>query len=144
VANPTSPSAKFILRGQALGFSIIIGAVWVAELLHAPHRLFGDAAEFNWLRVALRTALLLGIWLAVHVTTSRLLKRLHELEGFLLICGWCRRVGDQGEWLSVEKYFDTRFRTSTSHGICPQCSRRQLDSLPAATRIGHDPDTPVS
>ena len=90
------------------------------------HRLFGDSADFMWSRIALRSAVLLCIWLVVHLTTSRLLKRLHELETYLRICSWCRKVGDRGEWRTLEDYFDTRFQTSTSHGICPACAQHQL------------------
>jgi hypothetical protein len=66
------------------------------------------------------------VWWPVHVTTKRLLQRLHELEEFLLICSWCRRVGHKGEWLLLEDYFDSKFATETSHGICPACAEKQL------------------
>ncbi len=118
--------------------------IWAAEILHAPYHLFGDSPEFKWLRVSLRSAVLLGIWLAVHITTSRLLRRLHELETFLRICSWCRRVGNKGEWLSMEDYFGARFQTGTSHGICPECARQQLSSLPRACRASPPGPSPES
>ncbi len=80
-----------------------------------------------WPRLGFRSAVLLCIWMTVHLTTSRLLKRLHELEGFLIVCSWCRKVGDKNEWLSMEDYFSSRFSTDTTHGICPCCAKRQLD-----------------
>lgn len=106
----------------------------MAETFHFPHHAFGEAAEFQWIRVLLRTGVLLGIWVAVHLTTLRLLRRLHELEAFLRICSWCRRVGNGHEWQSMEDYFGARFQTGTSHGICPDCSQKQLAALPACTR----------
>ena len=130
-----SPSATFILRGQAVGFSLLLGLMWTAELLHLPYHLFGDSPEFKWTRIGLRTAILLIIWLVVHITTSRLLRRLHELETFLRICSWCRKVDDHGEWRTMEDYFDARFQTGTSHGICPACARRQLAQYPSAARV---------
>jgi hypothetical protein len=135
VAAPRSPSAKFILRGQAVGFSFLLALMWTAEFLHLPNRLFGDSTEAMWPRLGIRTSVLLFIWLIVHITTSRLLKRLHELETFLHICSWCRKVGDHGEWMTMEDYFSSRFKTSTSHGICPECSKRQLDQHFTATRV---------
>ena len=110
-----------------MGFVLLLGVMWIAELLHLPHRVFGDSNDAMWPRVALRSSVLLSIWLIVHLSTSRLLKRLHELERYLRICSWCRKVDDDGEWRTMEDYFDARFQTGTSHGICPACARRQID-----------------
>jgi hypothetical protein len=113
--------------------------MWTAELLHLPNRVFGDSTEAMWPRIAVRSTAVIVIWLIVHLTTSRLLKRLHELESYLRICGWCRKVNDHGEWLTLEDYFDSRFQTGTSHGICPECSKRQLDQHFIATRVKPTP-----
>jgi len=129
---PPHLSGKFILRGQAVGFSVLLALMWAVEAAHVPHLLFGEAPDFNWPRVLIRSAIVLFIWLIVHVTTRRLLQRLHELEEFLLICSWCRRVGHEGEWLHFEQFFDSRFSTSTSHGICPDCARRLMSPGGAA------------
>lgn len=128
------PSAKFILRGQAIGFSSLLILMWSAELLHLPHYFFGDSPDSMWSRLTIRTFVLLGIWLIVHLTTSHLLKRLHELERYLRICGWCRKVDDHGEWRTMEDYFGSRFHTDTTHGICPLCARNQLSQHLDATR----------
>ncbi len=119
-------SGKFILRAQIIGFSTLLVIMWLVELFRLPHHFFGESAEFLWPRVLFRTATVLVIWLLVHLTTRRLLQRLHELERFLRICGWCRRVGHAGEWLTLEDYFNSRFATPTSHGICPACAEKQL------------------
>ena len=116
------------------GFGFLLSLMWIAELLHLPHYLFGDSTESMWPRLLLRTVVLLGIWLIVHRSTSRLLKRLHELETFLRICSWCRKVDDQGEWRTVEDYFDARFETGTSHGICPACACTQFPRQLTAIR----------
>lgn len=113
--------------------------MWTAELLHLPHHFFGDSPDWMWTRITIRTVALLSIWLAIHLTTSRLLKRLHELESYLRICSWCRKVSDKNEWRTLEDYFDTRFQTSTSHGICPACAQNQLDTHFTATRVKPDP-----
>jgi len=113
--------------------------VWMVELLHVPHRLFGESMEVVWPRLWFRTLILICIWVTVHITTSRLLRRLHELEGFLLICSWCRKVGDKHDWLSMEDYFSSRFSTDTTHGICPACSKRQLDQHRTVTCTKAEP-----
>lgn len=99
------PFADPILRGAAVGFFLIIVLCWLVEVFQVPHLLFGEAAGFNWKRVLFRTAVILSIWAWVHFTTRRLLKRLHYLEEFLLVCAWCRKLGWQGRWLEMEEFF---------------------------------------
>jgi hypothetical protein len=127
----TKKSTDSILMKEAIGFSIIIVLSWVTEFLHLPYLLFSEPHDINWLRAILRTVVILVIWAWVHVATKRLLKRLHHLEKYLLICSWCRKVGDEGEWLTMEQYFGSHFATETSHGICPDCAKQmQLRLIP--------------
>lgn len=129
VVSPPRPphvSGRSILRWQAIGFSILVAIMWIVELFRIPHHLFGESPEFLWTRVIVRTLTVTAVWAIVHFSTRRLLQRLHELEEFLLICAWCRKVGDRDRWLSLEDYFDSKFATGTSHGICPECVEKQL------------------
>lgn len=62
------------------------------------------------------------------------LQRVHELQGLLPICCYCKKVrDDQNYWHEVETYISTRSGTTFSHGICPDCKgkiiRDQLDRL---------------
>ncbi len=129
--NPTQTSTDGILKREAVGFSLIIALCWIVELLQVPHLFFHEAAGFNWQRVLFRTVVLVAIWLWTHRTNKRLLKRLHHLEAFLLLCSWCRKIGHEGRWLTTEEYFGSRFETKTSHGICPKCALEQAEQLAA-------------
>lgn len=131
----TPKTARSILRLQATGFSVLIGAIWLVEIFHVPHLLYGVAADFELPRVLFRTAVVGAIWLGVHLTTRRLLRRLHELEEFLLVCSWCRRVGHDGDWLTMEEYFGSQLARETSHGICPACAEKQFDAHRKAVRV---------
>lgn len=127
-------SGKSLLLWQSAGFFTLLVIMWAAELLRLPHVLFGEPPDLNFPRVLARTAGLVVIWVLVHFTTARLLRRVHELEEFLLICSWCRKVGHRGEWLSLEDYFNSKFSTETSHGICPACAEQQLAAHRATLR----------
>lgn len=124
---PTHVSGRSILRWQAIGFSILVAIMWIVEAFRIPHYLFGESAEFLWTRAIARTLTVCLVWAIVHFSTRRLLQRLHELEEFLLICAWCRKVGHNDQWLTMEDYFDSKFATGTSHGICPECAAKQLE-----------------
>jgi hypothetical protein len=133
--SPSPTRGRSILRQESFGFSLILLINWVAEIIHLPHLLYGDPISFNWGRVLLRSAVILVTWAWVHFTTRRLLQRLNQLEEFLLVCSWCRKVGHEGEWLTMEDYFGSRLDTETSHGICPGCVNKQLTSHPTVTRV---------
>jgi hypothetical protein len=125
----TNKRWKSILWIEGFGFSILIVLSWLTEVLRLPHYLYGEIFIPNWHRAALRTLMVLLVWGWVYAATARLLKRLHYLENFLLICGWCRRVCDHEDWMTMEKYFDSKFQMHTSHGMCPDCVKSELKAI---------------
>jgi len=143
VSRAAAPSGRSILHFEAVGFAVILAAIWVAEIIHLPHLLFDEPPRFILSRVALRSLLVLVIWAWVHFTTRRFLRRLHELEDYLRICSWCRKVGDQDQWLTMEEYFDSKLAKETSHGICAACATQQSAAL-RASRATRAPVVPAS
>jgi len=122
-------NSNSILWNVAAGFSLMIIFSWLTELLHIPHLIFGESFTPNWDRAILRTIVVLVIWGWVYWITRRLLKRLHHLEEFLRICSWCRKVCDNDKWLSTEDYFNSKFSTHTTHGMCPECLDKAVKDL---------------
>ena len=125
-----------ILWVEAFGFSLIIALSWLTEAVHIPHLIFGEQFTPNWHRAILRSIVILLIWAWVHVATKRLLKRLHYLEEFLRVCSWCRKVCYEGEWLEMENYFNSKFATKTSHGMCPDCLKQKVKEIAVVNRPG--------
>lgn len=119
--NKTQAKWKTILWSEAFGFSLMIVLSWLTELLRIPHYLFGEPFVPNWHRAILRTVVIGLIWFWVHLVTRRMLKRLHYLEDFLRICSWCHKVGHDGQWLTMNDFFSSKFATRTTHGMCPEC-----------------------
>lgn len=118
------PESIYVI--EAIGFSLIILLSWGGAIFDLPHYLFDELPSFNWQRALIRTLIVIPIWAWVHLTTRNLLKRLRYLEEFLLVCAWCRRVGYEDQWLTMEEFLDSRFETTTSHGICPKCADQVL------------------
>lgn len=118
-----------ILWIEAFGFSLIIALTWLSEATRLPHLIFGEPFDPNWHRAMLRTVVVVLVWAVVHWATRRLLKRLHHLEEYLRVCGWCRKVCHDGEWLTMEDYFSSKFSTRTSHGMCPECLQNKVAEL---------------
>jgi hypothetical protein len=128
-----------ILWIQAGGFLFVIMMAWLTEVFRIPHHLFGEPFTPNWKRAGLRTFVLFLIWLWVFLMTRRILKRLHHLEEFLRICSWCRKVCHHDEWLKLEDFFNTRFSTRTSHGMCPECLQKKKEELTSPERPSGNP-----
>jgi len=118
-----------ILWIEAVGFLILIVLSWITEAARIPHLLFNEAFTPNWDRAVLRTLVILAVWTAVHLATRRLLKRLHYLEEFLRVCSWCRKVGHGEKWVMLEEYFDSKFATPTTHGMCPDCMAKKIQEI---------------
>ena len=118
-----------ILWIEAVGFSMLVALSWLVEVFRIPHYFFGEPFVPNWKRAILRTIVVLMIWAWVHLLTRRLLKRLHYLEEFLRICSWCRKVNYEDQWMGLEQFFNSKFATRTSHGMCPECLKKKVEEL---------------
>ena len=56
------------------------------------------------------------------------LMRVKELEGFLSICAYCKKIHVQKEsWEQVESYISKRLNTKFSHTICPPCYEKHVE-----------------
>ena len=118
-----------ILWVEGVGFSLLIALVWLAEIFKLPYYLFGEPPVVSLRRALLRSLVVVLIWVWVYWITRRLLKRLHYLEEFLRICSWCRKVCHEDEWLGLEAFFNSKFATRTSHGMCPECLKKKVLEL---------------
>jgi hypothetical protein len=119
-------TAQAILWIECLGFASIILLSWVDELLELPRRLFGGAPHSAWRESAIESILTLAVWLIVFTATRRVLRRFHYLEDMLMMCGWCRKLSRDGDWLSLEHYCTKELGIDISHGLCPRCGRQLM------------------
>jgi hypothetical protein len=122
-------SNSSILWVEAIAFSLIIGLSWLTELIRIPHLLYGEPFNPHWERALLRSMVISFVWLWVHLSTKQLLKRLHHLEEFLRVCGWCRNVCYDGKWIAMERFFNSKFDTKTTHGMCPDCLKKKKEEI---------------
>jgi DNA-binding response OmpR family regulator len=83
----------------------------------------------------------------LHVA-ERILKftaQVRQLESFLPICGYCKKIrDDRNYWAQVEDYYAKRDGTRFSHGVCPDCYERKVVPQLRALGIGADPDGPAA
>ena len=77
------------------------------------------------------------LWMRLRVA-ERILgftTEVRQLESFLPICGYCKKVrDDQNYWQQIEEYINTRTGTNFSHGVCPECIEKVL--RPQLAKLG--------
>lgn len=48
------------------------------------------------------------------------------LQGLLPVCCICKKIrNNKGEWERMEKYISDRSEARFSHGLCPECARKE-------------------
>ena len=58
------------------------------------------------------------------------LDHIKTLQGFLPICSFCKKIrDDEGYWSQVESYIAKHTDARFSHGICPECLKKQYSEL---------------
>ena len=61
----------------------------------------------------------------------RFTTEIHQLKDLSPICAYCRKIrNDDNYWQQVEVYINEQTGSNFTHGICPNCSKELLDSLP--------------
>ena len=125
-----------VLLFQHAGFLAIIVLCYLNELLKLPSLLFSEHPfAFTFSRSTVEMLFILGVWLLVNSSTRRLLKYVQDLEAFMRVCAWCRRIDHKGEWMPLEKFMLQGFDTPTTHGICPECLRQQKGVIERAKSL---------
>jgi hypothetical protein len=52
------------------------------------------------------------------------------MENFLSICSYCKKIKDEKEiWIQPEAYIKKHKETEFSHGLCPECFKREMEIL---------------
>jgi len=58
------------------------------------------------------------------------LREIKTLKGLIPICAWCRKIrDDEGYWKNVEAYIEEHTHAAFSHGICPECMKKDHPEL---------------
>ena len=88
---------------QNLGFLTIIVLCFLDDLLKLPSLIFSNHPfVVLYRRSTLEMLLILAVWLLVAASTRRLLKHVRQLEDFMRVCAWCRKIDYKGEWMPIE------------------------------------------
>lgn len=117
---------------EMAGFCLILFIILMDELFDLPHILFGAPKS----PVRMEEYLIEGIALfcfgaAVIYFSYRAARKIRELEAFLTMCAWCRRIRINSEWVHIEEYVKIKDKLRTTHGICQDCAREMTEEMKA-------------
>lgn len=69
------------------------------------------------------------LWMRLRVA-ERILRyatQVRQLEAFLPICSYCKKIrDDKNYWQQIEAYINERTGTDFSHSVCPDCYQRVI------------------
>jgi DNA-binding response OmpR family regulator len=54
------------------------------------------------------------------------LARVKQIEGFLSLCSYCKRIRSEYDWEQIETYLSEHSNATFSHGICPACFEKAI------------------
>ena len=125
---------NFLTVIESIGFLFVIIFLWLNEALDIPHHILDTpVSPFRYQEPALGSVFVIAAWLLVLLVTRRFMRRIHELESYIVMCAWCRKVRIDGRWVSVEEFLNRKVRLQTSHSMCEVCREKvmqEIDSLP--------------
>ena len=73
---------------------------------------------------------------------QKALEEIKTLQGIIPICMYCKNIkSDEGTWDRMEKYIEEHSDADFSHGICPDCYKKQLEELEKESLPGKQADS---
>ncbi len=61
---------------------------------------------------------------------QKALDEIKTLRGIIPICSYCKKIrDDQGAWDIIEAYICNHSEAQFSHGVCPECYKKQMEDL---------------
>ena len=109
----------------SMGFVTILVLTWADAFFDFANFLAGSPQQpENATETAIKTVVILMLWIFSAYKVYRIVSRLSYLENFVHLCAWCKRIEQNNEWLSLEEHFMKSSGQSVSHGMCPECAAK--------------------
>ena len=123
---------NLLILTESIGFMLVLSFLWLDELLDMPHNIWGEpTSPVRTKECGMESVFVIIAWLLVLFITRKLVKRIEELESYVVMCAWCRKIRIDGRWISIEEFLDKKIRIQTSHGMCEVCHEKVLDEINA-------------
>ncbi len=115
--------ARGIFLMESIGFGFLIFLQWFIEIVDIPSMLFNvEDTPFNWRESTVESLVVVALAILTISATSKILKQLKYIEGFLPVCSHCKKIRiEDGRWLPIEQYIAMHSDAVFTHSYCPEC-----------------------
>jgi hypothetical protein len=108
-----------------IGFIFVIISDWIVAVFDPPYYLFNTNYKLIDIQETIfETVVHIILCIIVVYWTSKLMKKIRTLEGFMVICASCKRIQIDGRWVEVENVISDNSDLQFSHGICEECAKK--------------------
>lgn len=133
----TAPAKVFALHAIFHVFRLVFAIAFnktESPTLSTTIDIMGDL-EVSFFMVALFVGLLIANVQQRNEQLTSALAEVKALSGLLPICAWCKKIrDDDGYWMQVEQYFQSRSKVEFTHGVCSECAEN-MDDEPIENEI---------
>ena len=122
---------KTILLYEAIGFLTLMVLAWANEIFDIPHLILGSPPTKVNVREALfESGCVLVLGVIVMAITRKFLNHIRYLEGFVVVCAFCKKVRiGENKWIPIEEFVSDRAEVEFSHAYCPACMEEHYGHL---------------
>ena len=121
---------NLLILTESVGFMLVLAFIWTDELLDMPHVFWGEpASAARFKECGMESVVVITAWILVLFITRKLVNRILELESYVVMCAWCRKIRIDGRWISIEEFLDKKIKIQTSHGMCEICREKVMDEI---------------
>lgn len=120
---------SYIAFWQVLSFLVLLLLVWTNEILDLANLFWGVPKRApSLIRGCLASA---GVLFGMIITVGHTyLQHRNIVSGMLTICSYCHRIRiDDQVWQQIEQYVSKHSSIMLSHGICPDCYDKAMQSM---------------
>ena len=119
---------QYIAFWQFLIFIMLLCLVWVNEVLDLASLIYAvPPTGVDWIGSSILTVCVIVVGFITIGYTFHQQKQV--LKGIIKICSYCKKVQiDEAGWQRLDLFVSDKTRAEFSHGVCPECFAKQVES----------------
>lgn len=120
-----------LLGYEIAGYAFLLFLITGDEVFDFPYLIFGQlATPVNWPEVVIEAAYIIVLAALTLSSSWYFVRRIRFFEGLIPICSFCKKIRDEGRWISLEAYVSNHSEAMLSHGLCPECREKHYPNIP--------------
>jgi len=115
---------KKVVIIEFIVFLLLIMFFWIEEIFDLPYIIFNEEpTPINYVESLMETVVITIVFGILLYQTIKINLSMEKLESYIYVCARCHKIFINGEWISLDKYFNEYANKKTSHGLCDVCKR---------------------